>query len=107
MYKNLIPEKNFDTLSDTKSLKFNMFKVEGRAKEQIKFGNLFRWNQNKAWANKQIVNQKVSIFQRNKAQIVLPDFQKYKHCLETNKKNHFREWGGKKEEHYLTYFLRY
>ena len=38
MYKNLIPEKNFDTLSDTKSLKFNMFKVEGRAKEQIKFG---------------------------------------------------------------------
>lgn len=78
-------------------------------KEQINFGNLFRWNQNKALANKKIVNQKVSIFQRNKAQIVLLDLQKYKHCLETNKqkKPHFREWGRKKEEHYLTYFLRY
>lgn len=66
-------------------------------KEQINFGNLFRWNQNKALANKKIVNQKVSIFQRNKAQIVLLDLQKYKHCLETNKqkKPHFREWGEK------------
>lgn len=76
-------------------------------KEQINFGNLFRWNQNKAWANKQIVNQKVSNFQRNKARIVLPDFQKYKHCLETNKKTISENEGGKKEEHYLTYFLRY